>query len=1019
VSSPILLGRDDDLAVVDRVLDDAAGGQARLLLVGGEAGIGKSRLLAEVVARAAGPATRSAGGGRVSAGAAEFTVLAGSCVDLGEGAPAFSPFADAVRSFRRSAGDAAIEDALGAGFAELGPLVPGSPVVGERMTQPAPGRVFEAVVELLEGLAETAPVLLTIEDAHWADQSTRDLLAFLSRTLTDARVAIVVTYRTDELHRRHPLRSLLAELERLPRTVRLDLRPLTRREVVQQLVAIQGQPLDADLVESIWERGEGNPFYAEELLIAEETCERLPTSVREGTLTRVNALPERHQSVLRVAAAVGREVDDELLTELTGLPSDEFAAIMRDLLGDSLLVLEGDGYRFRHALLQEVVYDELLPGERVRLHVKVAEHLVARQAPGDEGASRAAELAHHWFQARRAPEALAASVAAGLAAEDIGAPADALSHYERALELWDAVPDADARSGLSMLDLLERTAVTASTVGRFERAIATGRNAVALAEAGGDMARAGILHQRLGRDLFVADLPGAIEEFERGVELVPAEPVTAARAGVLAGYAQVLMLTGRLGEARTNALAALSAALSVGARRVEGHARNTLGTVLSNLGEPHALEELEAALDIALEVRDAEDIGRAYVNLTHVLSEAGRWEELVTRGAEAVAGTRRLGIDRTHGVYVETNLMEGLLALGRWDDAAAVQRSLTERLPRGHWEYFAITALDADRGDFDALRAAVSRAGRLPEHDTAVLQGLGAAFEGQVALAVWERRPEDARPLTEELLARTPLAMRGWKVAPVLWRALWAEADLAQLARARRDEAGVDDARRAADRWLQVLAEVGALQDDRSPDRRSEGEGGEARDPELDGRVVRPVVGADVYGALAQAERRRLDGDDTAADWLAAAARFDELRITFPAAYARFRAGEAHLRAGDRAAADEAVQQARTVAKRLGARPLLALLDQLASRGRLVARPATAGPTGADEEPEAHGLGLSVREREVLVLVAEGRTNREIAEALYISPKTASVHVSNILAKLGVSGRVEAAAVAQRVGLAG
>jgi DNA-binding CsgD family transcriptional regulator len=974
VTSPVLVGRDEDLTVVDEVLAASAAGEERLLLIGGEAGIGKSRLLGEVLAKAA---------------AADFTILSGSCVDLGEGSPPFAPLADAVRGLRRTAGDAVIEAALGDGFTELAPLVPGWQVGGDRVVQPGSGRVFEAVLELLEGLSEARPVLFTIEDAHWADQSTRDLLAFLSRTLTEVRVAIAATFRTDEMHRRHPLRSLVADLERLPGTVRLDLRPLTRDGLIEQLTAIQGAAPDPDLLESIWERGEGNPFFAEELLIAEDACERVPSSVREGTLARVNALPEQHQSVLRVAAAAGREVGDALLTELTELPGEEFDRIMRDLVGESLLVLDGDGYRFRHALLQEVVYDELLPGERVRLHVRVAEHLIDHQRPGSEGAGVAAELAHHWSLARRAPEALAASVAAGLAAEAIGAPADALCHYERALELWDAVPDAAERSELAKVDILERAGLTAANTGRFERAIALDRAAVALAEAAGDVGRAGVLHQRLGRTLFVADLPGAVEELERGVELVSAEP-TADRASVLAGYAQGLMLTGRLGEARENALAAVEAARSVGARQVEGHALNTLGTVLSNLGEV-GRGELESALAIALEVRDADDIGRAYVNLTHVLSEQGSWEDLLILGPEALAATRRLGIDRTHGVFVETNLLEGLVAVGQWDDAAAALRSLTGRLPSGHWAYFAITPLAADRGELDELRAEVERAGPLPEHHTAVLQGLAYAFEAQVALAVWDRRPEEARALVQDLLDRLPASMLGWKVAPVLWRGVWAEADLAQVGRARHDEGAVAAAELAADRWIEVLHNVEDVD-------------------QYDGGAW-PVVGFDGYAALAAAERRRLAGDDGAQSWLAAAERFDELGIVFPAAYARFRAGECHLRAGDRTAADDAIQEAARVARLLGAAPLLAMIDQLAARGRLVTKPAAEAAPG-------DGLGLSAREREVLRLVASGRTNREIAQELFISPKTASVHVSNILAKLDVSGRVEAAAVAHRVGLA-
>jgi len=275
-----------------------------------------------------------------------------------------------------------------------------------------------------------------------------------------------------------------------------------------------------------------------------------------------------------------------------------------------------------------------------------------------------------------------------------------------------------------------------------------------------------------------------------------------------------------------------------------------------------------------------------------------------------------------------------------------------------------------------------------------VLQGLSSYVAAQVALAIWEGRFDEARALVDELLARLPAGMVAWQSAPVLWRAVWAEADRGAVARARRDDAALADATTVADARLDTLEAVLG------------GVGDGLRGPH-------PGVGADGYLLLARAERARLDGADAADVWLEAAARFDELRISFPAVYARFRAAEALVRAGDRVAAGELAVDARAAALALGAVPLVALVDQLIARGRLAGAPP---PSGAPVVPD-DGLGLSAREREVLVLVAAGRTNREIAEELYISPRTAGVHVSNILAKLGVSGRVEAAGIAHRVGL--
>ncbi|MGH9085842.1 MAG: ATP-binding protein, partial [Acidimicrobiales bacterium] len=884
VSSPVLLGRDEDLVIADEVLAAAAAGDSQWLLIGGDAGIGKSRLREEVVRRAA---------------ASGFLTLCGSCLDLAEGTPPFAPIADAVRGLRRAAGDDAVVRALGDLADDLAPLVPGA-AVGSGTTAVSSGRVYEAVLELLEGLADSTPVLLTIEDAHWADQATRDLLAFLSRTLGQSRVAILMTFRTDELNRRHPLPALLAELERQPRVVRTDLRPLDHEEVRQQLAAIQESPVEPELVESIWRRSEGNPFYAEELLIADACCDRVPSSVREGTLARVAALAEQHQQVLRVAAAAGRQIDDALLAELTDLPPGELDPIVRDLIGASLLVLDGDGYRFRHALLQEVVYDELLPGERVRLHVRVAEHLLAH---GATGGCEAAELAHHWSRAKRPAEALAASVDAGLAADAAGAPADALAHYERALELWDSVPDAAERSALSHLDLVERASNDAMNAGRFDRGIALIRSAAE--EASDDPPRAALLHQRLGRELFVADQPGAVEAFEQGVALVPEEPQSVERAAVLAGFAQVLMLTGNLVEAIATSRRSLEVALAVGSRHWESHARNTLGTALSNQGDDRGLIELEAALAIAEEVDDPELIGRAHVNLSFALGEAGHWDELLTRGMEGLAVTRRLGIDRTHGVWLETNLIHGLTAVGRWDDAVAAQRSLAARLPTGYWEYFTIAGITADRGDVDAIRTAVDRTGALPEHDTAVLQGLTDYLEAQVATAVYEGRTVEQRALVDGLLDRVPAGMLAWQTGPVLWRALWGEADAGAAARARRDDDALSDARRTAERRLELLYAIG--------------------DPPPGSGGARPTVGIEAYVALAEAERRRLEGNDPADAWLAAAGRFDDFGFVFPAAYARFRAAEALVRDGDRAAAAPLAEAAVATACELGARPLQTL----------------------------------------------------------------------------------------------
>ncbi|MFP5257244.1 MAG: helix-turn-helix transcriptional regulator [Acidimicrobiia bacterium] len=1011
-SSPVLVGRDDELAAARAVLDAARAGQARVLVLGGDAGIGKSRLLGELLEGAA---------------ADGWTVMAGSCVDLGEGAPPFAPVADAVRRLRRTLGDERILDAICIDPGGLGTLLPGWAVGVEPGTPVTAGRVYEAVLELLDALAESGPVVFAIEDLHWADASTRDLVAFLTRNLGDVPVVVVATVRTDDLHRRHPLRPLLAELERHPRVERHDLGPLDEAAVEALLTHLAGRPPTPEALAAIVDRSEGNPFFAEELVLCDgdEGCAQLPASVRDGMLTRVTALPDGHQAVLRTAAAVGRNVPDPLLLELAARPRTELDGILRDLIEASLLVLDGDGYRFRHALLQEAVYDELLPAERVALHARIAEHL------SGTGVS-AAELARHWSEARRQPEAFEASVAAGLEAEARGAPSDAVAHYQRALELWDAVPDAPLRSPLDRMALLDRAAMAASNVGRYDQALALHRSALGMAEAAGDVHRAGWFQARIAKDLFLDNQPDDEEAYLRAVELVPAEPWTRERVFVLAGRAQVLMLTGRLGESIAVCEEALAGAVALGERQLEGELRNTLGTALANNVDERGFRELRQALAIAEEVGHAEDIGRAYVNLTSALAENGQWDELFAVGAEGIAETRRRGIDRTHGAYLQTNIIDGLVAVGRWDDAVAAQQSFALRLPDSIISFFGVDPLLSDRGAFEEAAAAIERTLDLPAQHTAVLQGTAAIYEARVAYAVWTGQLDAVPALVDEVLERLPEAMVSWKIAPILWRATWAAADQAARARARGLSAEVEVARALADRYLARLEEVAAW----TP--------GSGR--------ARPVVGSQALLALTRAERARLDEADTVDAWCDAAEAFDALGIVYPAAYARYRAADAAIRAGLVARrsptvgltagarapahgdadggpgvgpgapptepgreATALVQQAATTARALGARPLLGLCEQLAARARIPLDPdrPSAGPAGPDDD----GLGLSERERQVLALVAAGRTNRQIGAELFISPKTASVHVSNILAKLGVASRVEAAAVAHRLEL--
>ena len=446
VTSSRLVGREGELAELEAAFADAESGAPSLALVAGDSGVGKTRLVAELVAGA-----EERGG----------HTLSGECVDLGDGELPYAPLLAALRPLARD-DDAVLAALPAAARAELTPLMPalGEGPAGPHGRDPgAQGRLFEAVLTLLHELGERAPVLLVLEDIHWADSSTRALLAYLARSLFDERVLVVASYRLDELHRRHPLRPLLAELERDARVRRVELAPLTRDELSSALSDILGTPPAAELVERLYARSEGNPLFMEELLAAGlDGRGALPRTLRDALMLRIDRLPEGAQRLLRVLAVGGR-LDHALLAEAAALDAHEVQESLRAAVANNLVVVDADGsHTFRHALLREVVQDDLLPGERIELHRALAEALERRSASGDTSVAISAAIASHRLAAGDHTTALAASVRAAAAAEAVRAPSEAAALLERALELWDQVPNAEAVAGLERVDLMWRAA---------------------------------------------------------------------------------------------------------------------------------------------------------------------------------------------------------------------------------------------------------------------------------------------------------------------------------------------------------------------------------------------------------------------------------------------------------------------------------------------------------------------------------------------------------------------------------
>ena len=389
ISSPAFVGRSREIEqLVAAYKSVAADESAATVLLGGEAGVGKTRLVSELASR-----VREAGG----------MVLAGSCLDLTSPALPFGPVVQALRTMLRSLDARTLDAVIGPAAEVIDRLVP-ELRVATTVESPTSSAPFEHLLGVFTRLGHRVPTLLVLEDLHWADHSTRDLLVFLTRNLHDARVELVGTYRSDDLHRRHPLRSVLAELDRSGVALHLELARFDREELREMVTSILGREPSPELLDTVFERSEGNAFFAEELIAGHGT-DALPSTLRDIMLARIDALSVEAQQLLRVVAVAGRRADHRLVSALADEADAVVSEGLRDATEHQVLVVEpgGDAYRFRHALVREAVYEDLLPGERVRLHARLA-GLLSDHPEWCEGGRNtlAAQLAGHWYAAHDA-----------------------------------------------------------------------------------------------------------------------------------------------------------------------------------------------------------------------------------------------------------------------------------------------------------------------------------------------------------------------------------------------------------------------------------------------------------------------------------------------------------------------------------------------------------------------------------------------------------------------------------------
>ncbi|MBT0995657.1 AAA family ATPase [Cellulomonas sp. DKR-3] len=955
MSTPFV-ARSHQVDVLRDALVRAGAGAPGVVLVAGDAGVGKSALVREVARRAA------------DGGAA---VVVAHCVDLGEIGLPYLPFAEAVARLREECPETVAR--VAADRPALGRLL-GRGDLGDDADRL---QLFDALAELFAAVASAdRPLLLVVEDAHWADASSRDVLRFLVSRLHDEHVLLVVSYRTDDLHRRHPWRPVALELARHPRVQRLELPPFTPAEVREFATALTGRAPAARTVRRVAERSGGNAYFAQELL--EQPDDELPGSLADVLRARVEQLDPAVQQLVRVASVAGRRVDEPLLRAAAGALdaglTAGFDAALREAVGHHVLAVEDGHLAFRHALLAEAVAADLLPGETTAVHRAYVTALRAEPALGS-----AAELATHAMQAHDLPTALGASLAAGRAAHTLLAPEEELRHLEVALRLWDAVPAAPEESGERRDAVLARAASAAAATARRDRAVQLARSAVEEATDADRPRRRTALARHLQAVERVAD---ALEQSGLALADLPTAP-SAERAWALATHARSLVYLDRTLEAFATTQEALAVARGIGALDAESDALTTLAVMVADDDADQAEQMLHQALERARSVGDVVTQLRILTNMAANRYDVGDLEGTGRLAADGVGLAAAAGLANTeHGLE-----LAGYAAL------VAYQRGDLSPVPapaRGPDEDgglldVAVFYSAAARGDEDLL----DRARALePQWER---DGLIALVTGGCAADVLTRQgaTDEAVALVSRVVT---LLSEAWN--PQFFGGLW----LSALALAALADAAEDDRLHGRDPAPRV-------------------EQGEPFRERVESTAARPLppgrrVGPEglAWVARARAEHARLRGahDEAVELWRASVEAFG-YGNRYEQTRSRSRWAQALLEAGDRT---EAARQATTAlqdARAMAAVPLAEELEALARRGRLAVPGTASERAGADV--------LTARESEVLALVAQGLSNNQIGARLFISGKTVSVHISNVLAKLGASGRAEAVSIAHRRGL--
>jgi DNA-binding CsgD family transcriptional regulator/tetratricopeptide (TPR) repeat protein len=996
------VGRDEEFDLLIAALEDACLGRAVAVFVSGETGVGKSRLLSEFIAHAERQGV---------------AVLRGAAIDVAEGAP-FWPVRGALRIFLRNPRHDWAVQLLTPWWEELKEMLPAGLHARAGSYAGSVSTTLDTLVQVVAVLSEHGPLIVVIEDMHWADRSTRELLLYLMANLTDEPVLLVSTYRVDGPSDSHPLRVLLDELQHDRRVRFLELQPLSRESVSKLVETAADSGESSDMAELVWQRSGGNAIMVEEIIHAlrEGGPAVVPPTLRDLVLRRLNALPPAVQHCVRVLAHGRGPVSHRVLAAVVDLPEQDLVNAIRAAAAASLISADqtGEGYRLRHGIVEEVVIADALPGERIYVNRRYAEALEAVPIADSAGAAR---IAGHWYRAEEYSRALLATIAAAQDAERLHGYAEASSHWLRALDLLDRLRGVAA--GFDNESLTERAASAAHLAGDSDLAVSLLRPLVTGLQATPSV-RYVRLHDQLGRYLRAA---GRAEEacavHQRAVAALPDDAPPELVVTGKAGYSEALLEIGAYKKSSVQAREALEGARSSGMRTAQARLLATLGFGLAYLGEPEAgLAEVSEGLRVAEASCGPDDIAYVHQQLCQLLcGPLNRLDEGVAAARRAAARLSELGLGQGHGTTIRAIAANALFRIGRWHEAVAlVEEALTVR-PSGAAAIelrLARCRIVMGQGQFQAA-----------EEDLSLVEGLLTATVAprlqiplltlRAGLAMWQGQPERARRFVSAGLdIAADRSDDVWVLAPLLWHGLRAEADLAVAAQAfgKPVDLTVLDALRSR---MRAEAHRAAGSAD---------------------AIQASVEG---YVQLCEAEASRALGDPDPDVWARAAATWDRNRQPYPVAYAHLRRAEALLGQRTRAAgAVKALTEAAVTARALGAVPLLTEIEALANRanvslpdGAATVRTDSAArdqiperefrppptPRQQPSEPPDPLSSLTPRERAVLAALAEGQTNRQIARQLFIAEKTVSVHVSHILAKLGVRTRVQAGALMYRVQL--